>query len=106
MEYAILIPSAFGYHPVTVFNLAGINVVDFFAAMLLADPSRRAVVLDGLLVARSHVTNGQCRLILADPDYNTLPTRRLRCLRLVGPALRPPRREQREETQQRKQPSR
>src|ERR1700674_2208855 len=76
MEYAILIQSAFGYHPVTVFNLAGINVVDFFAAMLLADPSRRAVVLDGLLVARSHVTNGQCRLILTDPDYNALPPRR------------------------------
>src|SRR5260370_40883118 len=96
MEYAILIPSAFGYHPVTVFNLAGINVVDFFAAMLLADPSRRAVVLDGLLVARSHVTNGQCRLVLADPDYNGLPPRRLRCLRPVGRRLRQPPRRQRD----------
>src|SRR5213593_75891 len=38
MEYAILIPSAFGYHPVTVFNLARINVIDLFTAVLLADP--------------------------------------------------------------------
>src|ERR1700730_8309203 len=55
MEYAFLIPGAFGYHPVTVFNLAGIDVVDFFAAVFLAHPFRRTVVLDGLLVAPNHV---------------------------------------------------
>src|ERR1700730_1861622 len=92
MEYAILIPSAFGYHPVTVFNLAGIDVVDFFAAVLLADPFRRTVVLDGLFVARTHAANGQCGLILTDPGYHTLPTRRLRCLRLLGSLLREHRR--------------
>src|SRR5438270_4807319 len=91
VECAILIPSAFGYHPVTLFNLAGINVVDFFAAVLLADPFRRTVVLDSLLMARTHRTNGQRRFISTDPGYHTLPTRRLRCLRLlrrVGSLLR------------------
>src|SRR3984893_16392209 len=92
MEYAILIPSAFGYHPVPVFNLAGIDVVDFFAAVLLADPFRRTVVLDGLLVARTHATNRQCRVILNYSWYNTLPTPRLRSLRLLGSLLREHRR--------------
>src|ERR1700674_5241670 len=64
VEYAILIPSAFGYHPVPIFNLAGIDVVDFFAAVLLADPFRRTVVLDGLLVARTHANNVHCSRIL------------------------------------------
>src|SRR6266851_9089062 len=64
VKYAILTPSAFGYHPVTIFNLAGINVVDRFAAVLLADPFRRAVELHGPLLGRILVTNGQRRFIL------------------------------------------
>src|SRR6266852_4234889 len=92
LEYAILTPSAFGYHPVTLFNLAGIDVVDFFTAVLLADPFRRAVELHGPLLGRILVTNGQRRFILTDRDYNALPTRRLRCLRLLGSLLREHRR--------------
>ena len=44
------VPNASGNHPITIFDLAGINVVDFFAAVLLADPPSRAVVMDGPLI--------------------------------------------------------
>jgi len=57
VENAILIPGARADHSITVFNLAGINLVDLFAAVLLTNPVRRAVVLDGLLDARTHLTN-------------------------------------------------
>ena len=40
MEYAIFIQRTRADYSITVFNLAGINVVDLFAAVLLTDPSR------------------------------------------------------------------
>ena len=48
----ILVPSAFHDHPITICNLTDIDVIDLFAAVLLADPPRRAVVLN------SHVSMG------------------------------------------------
>jgi hypothetical protein len=35
----LLLPSALADHPIAVFNLAGINVVDLFAAVRLTNPS-------------------------------------------------------------------
>ena len=80
MEYAILTPSARGYHSITIFNLVSINVVDLFLAVLLANPFRRTVVLDSSLLARTHLTNIQRRFILIDPGYNPIPTGCLSCL--------------------------
>ena len=51
MEFAVLVVGASADHPITVLNLAGINLVDLFAAMLLTDPLGRAVVVNGLLKA-------------------------------------------------------
>src|ERR1700682_490383 len=72
-EHAILVPGALADHSITVFNLAGINIVSLLAAVLLTDPSGRAVVSDGLLLARTHLANGQCRFILTAPDDIALP---------------------------------
>jgi len=44
VEYALLLPSALGDHSITVFNLTRIDLVDLFAGVLLADPSRRALL--------------------------------------------------------------
>src|SRR5882762_9709636 len=73
LEYAILAPSALADYSITVFNLAGINVVNRLAAVLLTDPSRRAVVSDEPLLARTHLTNCQRRFILTAPDDIAFP---------------------------------
>src|SRR6202030_1024056 len=67
VEYAILVPSALADHSITVFDLADVNIVSLLAAVLLTDPSGRAVVSDGLLLAGTHLANGQCRFILTAP---------------------------------------
>ena len=96
MKYAIIAPSALADHAIIILNLADINVIDLFAAVLLTNPVRRAVVLDGLLEARAHLTNRQRRFILTASYDMTLPARPLRELRLGGSLLREPRRGQRE----------
>jgi hypothetical protein len=63
VQYALLLPSTRADHAIIILNLTGINVVNFFATVLLTDPSRRAVVLDGYLSGPAPLTNGQCRLI-------------------------------------------
>src|SRR4029077_16095897 len=73
VEYAILVPSALADHSITVFNLAGINVVNLLAAVLLTDPSGRSGVGDSPLLVRTHLANGQCRFILTAPDDIALP---------------------------------
>ena len=42
MEF-IFVPGAFDDHPITIFDLTGINVIDLLAAVLLADPPSRVV---------------------------------------------------------------
>jgi len=49
MEYTIIAQSALADHSITIFNLAGINIVDLFAAVRLADLLGRAIVLHSLL---------------------------------------------------------
>src|ERR1700680_1770860 len=73
VEYAILAPSALADHSITVFNLAGINIVNLLAAVLLTDPLRRAVVSDVPLLARTPLAKGQSRFILTPPDDIPLP---------------------------------
>src|SRR4029077_1742767 len=88
MEYAVLAPSPFADHSIIVFNLACINAVALLAAVLLTDPSGRAVVLDGHLSSTAALTNGQCSLVGTAPDDRTIPAGLLRGLRLGGSFLR------------------
>src|SRR5437667_8099396 len=62
VKYAF-VPNASGDHPITIFDLAGINVVDLFAAVLLADPPSRAVVMHGPLIRSTYLPNCQTGLI-------------------------------------------
>ena len=44
-----LVPNASGDHSIIILDLGRVNVVDLLAAMLLANPPNRAVVVNGLL---------------------------------------------------------
>src|SRR5439155_341165 len=44
------IPNASGDHPITLFNLARVNVVDLLAAVLLTHPPSRTVVVNGSFI--------------------------------------------------------
>src|SRR3989442_10761390 len=74
------VPNASGDHPITIFDLAGINVVDLFAAVLLADPPSRAVVMDGPFIRSTYLRNCQSGLIRIVPDDISLPAALLRHL--------------------------
>src|SRR5438445_1365784 len=82
VKFALLVVSAPADHPITVLNLAGINVVDLFTAVLLTGPLGRTVVVDDLLSARAPLTNGQRRFILIATRDHALPARLLRGLLL------------------------
>jgi len=82
MQYAILAHTTFTNHPIIVLDLAGINVVDRFAAVFLADPFRRGVVLDDHLSGRTQLTNRQSRFIRIAPDDSPIPACLFRGLRL------------------------
>jgi hypothetical protein len=73
MQYAILAHTAFRNHPIIVLDLAGINVVDRFAAVFLADRFRRGVVLDGHLSGRTQLTNRRSRFIRIASDDSPIP---------------------------------
>ena len=72
VEFTLFLPSALADHWITVFYLTGINIVDLFAAVRLADPLRRAIVLHSLLFAGTRLANGQGGFIRTAPDDNPL----------------------------------
>src|SRR5438477_9777077 len=80
MEYTIIAQSALADHSITIFNLAGINIVDLFAAVRLADPLGRAIVLHSLLLARTRLSNSQGVFVRTAPDDSSLPAVLLRHL--------------------------
>jgi hypothetical protein len=75
VEYAVFVVGALADHPIIVFYLAPINVVDRFATVLLTDSFRRAVVGNDLLDGRTHLANGQRRFVLIASYDNALPAR-------------------------------
>src|SRR5438046_3272278 len=84
MQYTFIAQSAIADHSITIFNLAGINIVDLFAAVRLADPLRRAIVLHSLLFAGTRLANGQGGFIRTAPDDNPLPAILLRHLSIFS----------------------
>jgi hypothetical protein len=66
-----LSPSALAYHSIIFLNLAGSNVVDLRAAVVLTDPSRRAIVVNGRIDSVS-IPNGQRGFVRSTPDDSPL----------------------------------
>src|SRR5882672_545323 len=102
MDYGVLVRSAPANHEVPVFNLAGVNVVDLFVAVILTDPFRRAVVYTGPLCTPARLTKRQRRLLLTASLNPTFHARLLRFGRIL---LREYRRCQREDKYRREQQS-
>ena len=79
----ILVPSTNADYSITVFNLAGIYVVDLLTPVLLTGPLGRAAIQDSLLDVRIRLGNGQRRLVLIASNNNAFPAGLLRGVRLL-----------------------
>src|SRR5678815_527224 len=89
MEHTSLFPGALADYAVSVLNLAGVDVVDVFVAVVLTDPLRRAVILDCHFGAgRFGLTYSQRRLVRIASHDGTLPPGLFRHL-LFGRSLLP-----------------
>src|SRR4029077_2519487 len=72
-----LLSRALADYVVPVFNLGGVNVIDFLIAVVLAHPLRRAVEHTGLLQRRTRLTHRQAGFCLTASYNSTFPARLL-----------------------------
>src|SRR5437660_4966349 len=82
VEVTLLVVKSHTDHPVPDFHLAGINRIDLLTVVLLAGPSGRTIVVDGVFESVAP-TNGQGGLILMGSRDNALPAAQLRLLSLL-----------------------
>ena len=82
VEVTLLVVKSHTDHPVPDFHLAGINRIDLLTVVLLAGPSGRTIVVDGLFESVAP-TNGHGGLILMGSRDNALPAAQLRLLSLL-----------------------
>src|SRR6516225_8890404 len=97
MECTGLVKSPCANDVVLLFNLCGLNVVDFLVAVILTDPFRRAFVHNFPLATRVR-TNSQTRIVLAGSNDSAFDA-----VLLVSGLLRKHRQRHRKDKRQREQ---